>query len=109
MKKLSLVINLEDITMAEKEPKEPREITYNILIGIVNSYANEKRGLNYEEQRKFYKIFDLLDKAKKEKLDEIELDDDWVGFLRKCMHESKTLPSRLVNRVFDLIDAIPDR
>ena len=106
MKTLSLKANLEGITLDEKKPID---IVIQAIETIIMSYANITRGLTYEEQRQFMKIKDKLDEASKNNLEELELEDAWVGFLRKCMRESKLMPNILINRVFDLIEDIKDR
>lgn len=107
MKKLSLNLNVEGLELgAEVKNLSPREIAVRAMTNMMVAHASDKRGLSYHDQRKFNKIIDALEDAIKTNEDPVTLEDDWFGFLRKTMLEGKMLPSKLINRVFDLIDAV---
>lgn len=110
MKTLRVKVDLEGLELGtEDKDKSPVEIASLVLKNIIMGYAASKRGLDEGERRKFYKICDALDEAQKTEAEEIQLEDDWMGFLRKCKREATLLPGPLLRRVEDLIDAVEDR
>ena len=114
MKTLKLIFDTEDLVLSENLKDKPmQEIAWLMIKNIILSYASAKRGLDEEERRKFYKIsdaFDMLLKSKKGNgailPEEIELEDDWMGFIRKCKRESLLMPDRLSQGVEKLIDEV---
>jgi len=122
MKKLKIVFDLEDIKIANNEKGDEipiQEITYNVIRNIVLNYSQKNRGLNEEERRKYYKICEVFEKILKalgsEKLeydksyyDEVKLEDDWFGFIKKCKRETMN-PDKVLQKVEELIDSVEYR
>ena len=110
MKKVSLVIDITGIELPPDEKKETPEhlfwtVTQNVLLG----YANQQRGFTEPERRQYYKISDAFEVVLKDKGTEVELEDDWVGLLRKAFREAKLMPNKLLRVVENNIEAIKDR
>jgi len=109
MKELSLKIDMTGLKLSgDDKSKTPVELVSIVIQNIVLSWAASKRGLSESDRRKFYKIVDLLEKAVEEKLESIELEDSWWGFLRKCKREGTMMPDKLLRRVETLIDDVKD-
>ena len=116
MKKLGLVFKKDGINFGEDEAKSLpiQQVTYNIIRNIILSYAQANRGLGEEERRMYYKICDAFEKALKNKdngkmAEEIQLEDQWMGFIRKCKKEVRMNPDMALKRVEELIDAVEQR
>ncbi len=115
MKTLNLQVDLEGIKFGDDlKDKSSAEVASEVIQNIILSYGMQERGLSEEDRRKYYKICDALEKAIKSHngVDtpcNIELEDDWMGFLRKCKRESKLMPNKLIQRVEAIIDAVKDR
>lgn len=110
MKKLSLEVDLNGIDRSKENGElTPQKLVQNVLVGLIFSYAQANRGLNFKEQRHFYKIDGLFNQVVKENKKELELEDDDFGFLHKCCKEGKTMPNLLVNRVLDLVEKVEYR
>lgn len=105
MKKLSLNVNLENIELDDEAKKmNYKEIVINIIKNIINAYALQNKGIDYDEQRKFYKIYDKMEEAIKNQSDYIEFEDSWFDFIVKAKKGAKLMPNILINRVIDLIE-----
>ena len=119
MKTLKLVFSKEGINFVqprdEGEGEMPiQQVTYNIIRNIIMTYAQEKRGLQEEERRLYYKICDAFEKLLKNKgngkmPEEIKLEDNWMGFIRKCKKEVRMNPDMALQRVEELIDSVENR
>jgi hypothetical protein len=109
MKTLKLAISKEGLNLDEEKDKTPIELSTNIIKNVVLLWGNQQRGLSEEDRRLYYKISDAFDKAVKDNLEEIELEDQWIGFIRKCFKEAKLIPDNLLRRVEELIEGIKDR
>ena len=111
MKLLSLKVDLDGLNLRDAEVKDmtSQELMVRVIKNIILSYGQKQRGLGEEERRKFYKLSDALEKAAEEKKEEVELEDDWFGFLKKCKRESTLFPDSLLRKVEEAIDAVPDR
>lgn len=105
MKKLLLKLNTEGI---EKEDIikniSDEQLTSNIIVNLVVAYSNQKNGLNFDNQRHFYKIGDKFEEAIKENKDEVILEDAWFKLIYDAMKQAKMPPNKLLNRVYDLIE-----
>jgi len=109
MKTLNLKIDLSKLNLGpEDKAKNPVEVAGAVISNVILNYAQQVRGLDEKERRQFYKISDAIDEAKKNNKDEILLEDDWAGFLRKCFRESKLSPNELLRQVEDLIIGLKD-
>jgi len=109
MKTLSLIVDLIDIDLPSTvKDFSVQEITSRVIYNIINISAQQSRnrGLSFEDQRKFYKLGDVLDIAVKEKRDSVELEDAWFDLIKKAMKEAQMAPDKLLNRVYDLIEAV---
>ena len=112
MKMLSIKIEIEGLKLNDEDKsKSPIELTTLVIKNIILSWASsgQRRGLSEEDRRRFYKITDVFEKAVKDGAETVELEDDWMGFIRKCKRESEIMPNDLVRRVEDLIDTVKDR
>lgn len=108
MKKLNLALNIEGLSKGPgEEDKSPIEICVQVIKNIVLN--GNSKGLSEEDRRRFYKLIDVFDKAIKENLQEVELEDDWLGFIKRSKREAKFIPSDLTRRVEQLIDDVKDR
>jgi hypothetical protein len=100
---LNLKLNLEGIDLGKDDKRTGPEVTMAMIENIVLAFANQKQrgGLTEQERRLFYKISDVFEKARVDKSETVELDDDWLGFIRKCFRESTLMPNRLLQRLED--------
>lgn len=111
---LKIVFDKEGLNLNDDVNKLPiQEITYNVIRNIVLNYSQKNRGLVEEDRRKYYKICDVFEKAIKpqdngELATEVKLDDDWLGFIKKCKKETMN-PDRFLQKVEELIDAVEYR
>lgn len=118
MKKLGLVISLEglDLNKEEKTFSVCKVVTQTIKNSILNKNVSQSHngqfinpGLDEEDRRKFYKICDIFDKAVKENLEVVELEDDWIGLIRASFRR-QSFPTDLFRRVEEnVIWKIEDR
>ena len=100
----------EDLKLTkELQEKTSQEITCMVIKNIVLSHAAATRGLNEEERRLFYKICDVFDKAIEGKAEEVELEDNYFGFIKKCKRETSLMPDKILQAVEKLIDEVKDR
>lgn len=114
MKTLDLKIDLEGVNLGDAlKDKQPVEIVADTIKDMLYAYATQERGLTGEDRRKIYKINDALDAVVKSTNGgspcEVQLDDDWMGFLKKCKRDGKFLPNKLLQKVENLIDAVENR
>jgi hypothetical protein len=105
---LSLEIEKEGLELPppDKE-KTAQELVSIVIHNIMYNYS--KNGVKRQERKQYYKIVDLLEKATKAKQNSVELDDELVGFLRRCQNEALMAPNRLLQRVEELIEDIKDK
>lgn len=110
VKKLSLRIDLAGIAGMDEEQKKPdfsqRAIAANIIKNVMNTYAQGRHGLSQADRKKFYNVFDTLDKAVADKQDEVELASEAVGFLRQCFREATLVPNEILRRAEALVDGM---
>lgn len=112
MKTLSIALKIEGIKLDKQdENKSPGELATIVMKNIILSWASSgnRRGLSEEDRRRYYKISDAFEKALREGLTDVELEDDWFGFLKKCKREAELVPNDFVRRVEELIDEVKDR
>jgi len=103
MKKLNLVIDLEGIGKDDK--RTPQEVAITIIENIMLNYGEQQKptGLSEVERRLFYKITDVFAVARKDKLESVDLDDDWLNFIRKCFRVN-LMPNKVLQKVERLIE-----
>lgn len=112
MKTLRLNLSTEGLDLIEEEKKKsPIELATIVIknMMLISASQSQHRGMDEEERRKFYKISDVFDKAVKEDLESVELEDDWFGQIKKAKREGRFTPSNLWRRVEELIDEVKDR
>lgn len=115
MKTMQLTFNKEGIDLQEEiNSLTMQELTFRVIRNIILAYAGQKRGLDEEERRKFYKICNAFEEAVKpgdngQLITEIELEDDWMGFIRKCKREVTLMPDKVLEQVERLLEAVKDR
>ena len=110
MKTLSLALNVEGLTLVgEDKEKSPVELCTLVMKNMILAFGAQNRGLSEDDRRRYYKICGVFEKAVKENLDKVELEDDWFGFIKKCRREGLLMPSDLLKRVEDLVEEVKDR
>lgn len=112
MKKLNLNIDLSELKLGEVDKeKSDIELCTHVIKNVVLNWgiSNNRRGLCEEDRRRFYKISDVFDKAVKDKTADIELEDDWMGLIRKCFRECELMPDKLLRQVEEKINEVKDR
>ncbi len=108
MKTVDLNIKISDLKLGGEEAKlkgfEMTKRYLDLAFGLYQSQPDmrgQPKGLAMAEQRKIYKILDVLDKAK----DKLELEDDWFDFLYKVFNEVKWVGgTKIVVRIADKLD-----
>jgi hypothetical protein len=104
MKTLSLTIDLDKLNLAEADKtKSVQSIISSVIQNVILGYGQQQRGFDEKERRQYYKIADALDLAEKENKTSVELEDDWLGFAKKCFRESKLMPNALLRQVEELV------
>ena len=104
MKDLKLTLNLEELKLSEEDKKQSvQKIINNVIQNVVLGYGQQQRGFDEKERRQYYKIADALDEAEKSNAELVKLEDDQMGFLKKCFKESKLMPNSLLRQIEDLI------
>jgi hypothetical protein len=110
VKKLSVVIDNDGLNLGEEEKKMTvTELFTNVVTHVLLSYSQQVKGLFKSERVQYYEIINKLKEAEKNKLEEINLDDGTVGFLKKCFRETKLTPNNILHKVEEKVDAIKDR
>jgi hypothetical protein len=109
MKILKLSISVEGLEL-KNETKNPIELATKVIKNVILIWGNQKqRGLNEEDRRKFYKISDLFDKAAKENMETVEVEDDWMGMIKKSFMEALLTPDELLRRVEENVFDVRNR
>ena len=107
-KVMDFKISVEGLDLPPQDVERTnQELVSIVMHNIMHSYA--KNGLRKDERNQYYRIVDVMDEAVKMKADEIELEDQDAGFLKKCAREAQMIPNRLLQRIEDAIEAIKDR
>lgn len=110
VKTVNINVDLEGIDLAAEIKDLPTtEIVMNVLRSVILNFGSTKRGLDEKDRRIYYKICDVFDEAKKSKSEEIELEDEWFGFIKKCFKETPLMPDKLLRRVEEAVGAVKDR
>jgi len=108
MKTMKFTVSLEGMDLPPQDAaRSIQDLVGVVLQNIMHSYA--KNGLRKDERKMYYAVVGKMDAAVSEKAEEIQLEDDEVGFLRKCSREAQMIPNRLLERVEKNIDDIEDR
>lgn len=107
MKILSLKIDSEKLKLTKEDKERPMaEIVTQVIENIILTYAQQARGFDEKERKQYYRISEAFDKAKAEKKDSVDLDDEYIGFIRKCFRESKLMPNELLKQIEEVLDSI---
>ena len=110
MKILKLLIDLEGLNLSDNDKKMSAiEISTKVIQNVISTYSNQVKGLSKSERNQYYTIKALFEKAVKDSLVEIDIEDNDIGFIRKCFRESRLNPNDLLKRVEDNVDSIKDR
>jgi len=112
VKKLRLSFDREGLNLPKDDgERTPAELSSIIIRNMIIGWATsgQSRGLNDDDRRKYYKICDAFDAAIKNKAEEVELDDEWMGFIRKAKKDCELIPNELLRKVEANIEAVKDR
>lgn len=110
MKTLSLKLNIEGLKLNDEDSgKSPAGLMCLLIKNLILGWGSQNRGLSEDDRRKFYKISDAFDTAIKENAETIDLEDDWMGLIRKAKRDAQLIPNDLLRRVEELIDEVKDR
>lgn len=110
MKVLSLKADFSGADLNEQDKAvEPIQASVNVIKSVILAYASSQKGLTEKDRRITYKILDVLDDATKEKSESVNMDDDWIGFIRLCFRETRLMPTLILRSVEKLIESIKDR
>lgn len=111
MKTLGMVISLEGLNFPPEEKRIPQEFVCTVIKNciLLAAQQTQQRGLAEENRRKYYKICDLLDKAVVDKAETVELEDDWMGLIRKSFHEININPDGVWRKVEEKVLEVKDR
>ena len=104
MKELKLALDVEKLKLNEEDKKQSvQKIINNVIQNVILGYGQQQRGFDEKERRQYYKIADALDTAEKDNAETVSLEDDQMGFLKKCFRESKLMPNTLLRQIEDLV------
>lgn len=104
MKEIKLALDLEKLKLGEEDKKQSvQKIINNVIQNVILGYGQQNRGFDEKERRQYYKIADALDEAEKNNAEVVTLEDDQMGFLKKCFRESKLMPNSLLRQIEELI------
>lgn len=132
MKRISLQLDVKGLNLNEDLKKlAPQELVLNAIKNVCITAASQQKGFTEEDRRLYYKYLDAmealapvidselkdeaLEKAKADrkeallKVEFLEMEDNRVGFIRKCFREAKLMPDELLKRVESLILEVKDR
>lgn len=111
MKTLSLKISTEGLKLNPEDSKmSTAELVAMVIKNVMLGWGQQQpKGMQEEDRRLFYKICDALEKAVKDKVEAIDLEDTWMGFIRKCKKEIGMNPNELIRRIEELIENVKDR
>ena len=113
MKSLNLCFELNGLELQGSDKgKSAVELSAEIIKQIMAGYINtlvEKRVPCEEERRKYYKVCDCLKETLELKLGVLELEDDWMGQLRKSFRDCPFRPNDLVRKVEENVWAVECR
>jgi hypothetical protein len=108
MKTINLEISLDKINLPDAEKdKSPSEVCALTIKNICFQWFQQQKSTE-EDRRKFYKICDVFEAVQKDTLS-VDLEDDWMGFIRKVKREVALIPNDLIRRVEEKIDEVKDR
>lgn len=111
MKKVNLELNIEGLTLTEPrfKDKSPVAVFAEVIKDVVMAYTMQAKGMKEDERRTYYKISDLLAEAVRNNITSVDMDDEWVGFIRKVFRETPLIPGDLLRRAEEKIAEIKDR
>lgn len=106
---LSIVFDLSEVNPAATKDAKGDQMSngalFNNMTGnFIATYANQNRGLTYEEQRIYGKLMSTLKAAEKDKSAKtIGMEDAWHEFLKKVI-KVKMMPGDIMTPYFNLIE-----
>lgn len=111
MKTLKLVLDIKEkgIELPKEHEGKPANKIVTEIIKNICLMSGGPRGLTEADRLLFYKVSDAFAVAVKEKAESVKLEDEWMGFIRKCKREATFTPDLLSRRIEELIDAVQDR
>lgn len=111
MKTLKMIVSREGVKLPpEDEVRSDQGLVAEVIKNIILNYgAQHQGGLTEEDRRLYYKLADIFEKADKEKLESVELEDNYFGLIKKCKRETMLMPNLLIRRVEELIEEVKDR
>lgn len=94
-----------------KEGQGPssQELFQDRVFKIIHNFAEGKGGLQEEERRQYYKMMDALEEAIKEKKEEVQLDDETIGFIKRAQKECQVEPDEILQDVETAIKALDQK
>jgi len=109
-KKLNINLSLENVTFKDvTEPVKPQQVFYNFLSDCIALYGMQTNRLSEADREAVYGIRAKFNEVLKTDATEIELDDAWLGFIRKVFREGKFDPTILNERIERLVKEVKDR
>lgn len=106
-KKLNLNIDYSDLKLGEEEKKmSPQELTSAVIMNTILQYSQQIKGLQQNERKQVYVIDKAFDEAVKNKVNEVELDNNDIGFIRRVFRDTKLTPNDILKKVETMIDTI---
>jgi hypothetical protein len=111
VKTLNLMVSLEGLNFPESEKDKPaQEYVSNVIKTTILVWAQQKqRGFTETDRRVYYKLCDALEKALADKAETVDLDDEYIGLIRKAFREAALMPDNLLRRVEENVTAVKDR
>jgi len=109
-KLVKLSFDTTALNMGEEDKKMSAvDLSVAVMTNVMNSYATQVHGVLASERKIYFSIKDILDEAMKRQLEEVEMEDSLVGFIRKCFRETKLTPNNILRKVEENIEAIKNR
>lgn len=111
MKKLKLTFDVNGLKLDdEHKNKTSSELSHLVIKNVVFAFIMQSKAPMEEERWKFWKACDAMEKAVADKADVVELEDDWMGLIRKVFREMIGLaPTDLLRKVEENIRVVEDR
>ena len=112
MKTLSLDLKIDKLVLDEESGKKnSKQLMADVIKNVCLGWSNSEkvRGMGEEDRRLYYKVCDELEEAVAGDKMEVQLDDDRMGFIKKCFREARFVPNELLRRVEILVGEVKDR
>ena len=110
MKTLTVSFSKEGLNLSDDiKDLSPQGLFLNVFKNIIFFFSLPTKGLKEDDRRLYYKIYDVLEKAVEDSSETVDLEDNWLGFMRKCKREASITPDKLLRKVENLIDEAKDK